>query len=69
MEDIEAAGVEQAIGRLADHFPEVAVDEIATLVHAEHERFAGHPVRDYIPVLIEHAVRNELRERSLVTSS
>jgi hypothetical protein len=69
MEDIETAGVEQAIDRLAEHFPGVARDEIATLVHAEHKRFTGRPVRDYIPVLVERAVKTELRGRSLAMAS
>jgi len=60
---LESDGIEQAVGRIADHFPEVPRGEIERLVHEEHEGFAGHPVRDYVPVLVEHAVRDRLRGR------
>jgi hypothetical protein len=69
MDDIESAKVEQAVGKLAEAFPEVPTDEIATLVHTEHAAFDGRPVRDYVPVLVERAVRARLRGRDLAFAS
>jgi len=34
---------------------------IEQAVHEQQEALAGNPVRDYVPVLIEHAVKSRLR--------
>lgn len=65
-EKTESAKVEQAVGRLAEAFPAVPPDEIAELVHVEHHVFDGRPVRDYVPLLVERAVRSRLRNRRRV---
>ncbi|WP_167138179.1 hypothetical protein [Diaminobutyricimonas sp. TR449] len=58
--DEEQVAVEHSIDRLAERFPTVARDRIAALVHQAHDEFAGRPVRDFIPVLVEHLVRDRL---------
>ena len=63
--DIEHEGVEKAIDRLAERFPDVPREGIADLVHGEHATLQGRPVRDYVPVLVERAVRAQLRDRRL----
>jgi hypothetical protein len=35
-------------------------DRIVDLVHERHLDYTGAPVRDFIPVLIEHDVKREL---------
>lgn len=49
------------VGRLLEHFPTASADEIRALVEEERSRLEGSRVRDYVPVLIEHAVRDRLR--------
>jgi hypothetical protein len=58
--DEEQVAVERSIDRLAERFPAVARDRIAALVHQAHDDFVGRPVRDFIPVLVEHLVRDRL---------
>jgi hypothetical protein len=42
----------------------VAPDKIATIVHHNHARFDGRPVRDYVPLFVERGSRKELTELS-----
>jgi hypothetical protein len=56
----EDIAVEHAAERLADRFPEVPREHIDELVEKKHEEFDGAPVRDFVPVLIEHDVKQEL---------
>ncbi|WP_348786539.1 hypothetical protein [Leifsonia sp. NPDC080035] len=58
----EDVAVEHAADRLADRFPEVDRDRIDELVEQRHHDFDGAPVRDFVPVLVEHDVKRELRE-------
>lgn len=69
MDENESAKVEQAIGKLAEAFPAVPVEEITELVHTEHAALDGRPVRDYVPVLVERAARTRLRSRGLAVAS
>ncbi|WP_426622995.1 three-helix bundle dimerization domain-containing protein [Leifsonia sp. McL0607] len=57
--DHEAA-IDHAVDRLAARFPMVPRDRIVDLVHERHGDYTGAPIRDFIPVLIEHDVRREL---------
>ena len=57
----EDVAVEHAADRLADRFPEVDRDRIDELVEQRHQEFDGAPVRDFVPVLVEHDVKRELR--------
>jgi hypothetical protein len=56
----EDLAVEHAAERLAERFPDVPRDRIDALVEKHHEAFDGAPVRDFVPVLIEHDVKREL---------
>ena len=56
----EDIAVEHAAERLAERFPEVPRQRIDELVEKHHEEFEGAPVRDFVPVLIEHDVKQEL---------
>lgn len=69
MDEQEFASLRNAIGTLSTEFPTVSPADIAGLVAAEHRRYAGRPVRDFVPVLVERAVRTQLRGRALRRAS
>ncbi|MEN2739817.1 hypothetical protein ABCS02_18645 [Microbacterium sp. X-17] len=56
----EEVAIGHAVDRLAERFPKVPRDRIVDLVHQHHLDYTGAPVRDFIPVLIEHDVKREL---------
>jgi hypothetical protein len=56
----EEVAIGHAVDRLAERFPTVPRDRIVDLVHERHLDYTGAPVRDFIPVLIEHDVKREL---------
>ncbi|CAM5487883.1 three-helix bundle dimerization domain-containing protein [Leifsonia shinshuensis] len=56
----EEVAIDHAVDRLAERFPQVPRDRIVDLVHQRHIDYTGAPVRDFIPVLIEHDVKREL---------
>ena len=56
----EEVAIGHAVDRLAERFPTVPRDRIVDLVHQRHVDYTGAPVRDFIPVLIEHDVKREL---------
>ena len=48
--------------RLARTFsPLFSTDQIGAAVDAQYHRFDGSKVRTYIPLLVEHGVRDQLR--------
>jgi hypothetical protein len=46
--------------RLAERYPGTPPELIASLVQLTYRSFEGRPIRDYVPVLVEHAVRDWL---------
>ncbi|MFC4128266.1 three-helix bundle dimerization domain-containing protein [Nocardia rhizosphaerae] len=38
----------------------VPADQVTSAIGAAHERFAGKPIREFVPILVERIVRNEL---------
>ena len=61
----EAEAIESVCARLAQRYPEVDADTVERTVRQIHERLDG-PVRDYVPVLVEHMARDELSRMSEV---
>jgi len=59
--DDEARALDGVTDSLAERFPHIQRTSIARAVREEHEVFDGSPVRDYIPVLVEHAAKQRLR--------
>ena len=57
----EARAVDQVIDRLAQRFPDVPRDRVAAIVGEEHLGLEGNPIRDFVPVLVEHEARDRLR--------
>ena len=56
----ETVALERAAERLSDRFPEVPKEQIDALVEEHYEQYEDAPVRDFVPVLVEHEVRTEL---------
>jgi hypothetical protein len=59
--DEEARAVDQVVDRLAARFPDVSRDHVAAIVGEEHLELEGNPIRDFVPVLVEHDARKRLR--------
>lgn len=55
----EDQAVQVVVDRLADRFPDQ--DHIAAVVRDAYSRLAVNPVRDYVPVLVEHDARDRLQ--------
>ena len=43
----------------------VKPDDVSTVVDAKAEEFADAPVQEFVPLLIEHRARDELRQKGL----
>ena len=54
----EAATLARVTEQLTTDLPHIPVEEIVIALHAEYERFANSPVRDFIPILVERSVRH-----------
>lgn len=59
--DEEVRAVEEVIERLSEKYPDLDRDVIAATVAAEYESFAGKPVRDFVPVLVEKNTKKALK--------
>jgi hypothetical protein len=46
--------------RLRRQFPELPAQQIDATVHGNYDAFEGSRIRDFIPVLVERATRQEL---------
>jgi hypothetical protein len=57
----EAAAVDEVAKRLRAKYPKVNREHIEQLVRAEYDRMLEAKLRDYIPVLVEHQVKQQLR--------
>ncbi len=55
----EWAAIEHLVDRLKESYPEVPPDTIMTVVHHNHARFDGRPIRDFVP-LFERAAKRQL---------
>jgi hypothetical protein len=53
----------QVTAKLRETFPQVPADEVDSVVRAELDELADRPVRDYIQVLTERAVKKRLAAR------
>ena len=56
----ETRAVTQVAQRLTVSFPDVAPDVIQDTVQTSHQRFAGSPIRDFVPVLVERMAKTSL---------
>lgn len=60
MEEMRALG--HVVDRLAEKYPDVPRHHIEGIVEQEHRLLDAGRVRDYVPILVEHAVRERLRQ-------
>lgn len=57
----EQSAMTDLIERLAGQFPELSRDEIESAVHGRYAQFEESRIRDFVPVLVERAVREDMR--------
>ena len=53
--------MEKVIDRLSEQFPSLARDHVQQVVDEEFARLEEGRIRDFVPVLVEHAARERLR--------
>jgi hypothetical protein len=58
--DEELRAVGQVVDRLARRFPDISRSSIEEAVRQEHQALESGLVRDYVPVLVEHAAKARL---------
>ena len=59
--DSEVRAVEELIRRLVGRFPDVPADSVRQIVNASWDEFTDTPIRDFLPVLVERAAQEQLR--------
>lgn len=59
-EELRAIG--QVVERLAARFPALPHELVEQAVHAEYVALDGGRIREYVPVLVEHAAKERLRK-------
>lgn len=47
--------------RLTQKFPQISPELIREMVTNAHRRFDGRPIRDFVPLLVEHDTVDELK--------
>ena len=58
----EDAAIEHVVERLTDQFPTVPAEVVEETVAGVHDGFDEAPVRDFVPVIVEHDAKEKLRE-------
>ncbi|MGC5172770.1 three-helix bundle dimerization domain-containing protein [Micromonospora sp. DT81.3] len=61
VQDKEIAAI---IERLEKRFPNVPPPEVAAVALEAHDAFNGHPIKTFLPVLVERQAQERLRGRS-----
>jgi fibrillarin-like rRNA methylase len=56
----EWTAIKQLVDRLQLIYPDVSSETIATVVHHNHARFDGRPVRYFVPLFVERGARKQL---------
>ena len=60
----EKRGLADLITLMRDTYPDVPPDEIEATVHGRYARFEDSRVREFVVLLVERHVRDQLRDRS-----
>jgi hypothetical protein len=63
----EWAAIEQVVESLKSSYPDVSPDAIVTVVHQNHARFDGRPVRDFVPLFVERGAKRELSQLAVLS--
>lgn len=64
-ESEEEKAVEEVADRLTERFPGVPRNHVEQVVNDVHLELDGHPIRDFVPVLVEHDARKRLRDAGI----
>lgn len=56
----EWTAIQHVVDRLKQSYPPVPPDTVTTVVHRNHARFDGRPVRDFVPLFVERDARQQL---------
>ena len=56
----EAEAISRIARRLQQQFPELPAEAVEAAVNGRYQDFYGRPIRDFIPILVEHAAREDL---------
>jgi hypothetical protein len=60
----EQEAIRQVATRLAQQFPELSAEEVDQAVRGQYDKFGESPIRDFVPVLVERATRQQLYDRA-----
>ncbi|GAB2713847.1 three-helix bundle dimerization domain-containing protein [Arthrobacter bambusae] len=60
----EARALVAVISNLAERFPDMPRSDIETVVAEEHGNLNAGPIRDYVPLLVEHAAKKRLKRQA-----
>ncbi len=60
----EPQAIAELTERLERRFPGVPAEAVRSTVDAAYREFSGHPVRDFVPVLVERQARQTLTHRA-----
>jgi hypothetical protein len=60
-EAAEQRSVEEVVDRLTKKYPDVDRGEIEQIVAEERQAYAGRPVRDFVPVLVEKSAKKRVK--------
>ena len=58
----EQTVIEQIVNRLKSSYPAISESTVATVVHDVHARYEGRPLRDFVPLFVEHNAKSALDE-------
>lgn len=56
----EQVGFDRLVKRIKGQFPEVEPEVVDQTVRGEYGKFGTSPIRDFVPILVERSVREEL---------
>ena len=62
----EIHALEHLLVRMRARFPAVPVDRLRRMITELHHQYDGRPIRDFIPVLVEREVLEQLRSAPAV---
>lgn len=61
---VERQAIDDLVDRLRRRFPDAPADLVAEIIARAHKEFDEAKIRDFVPVLVEHAAVNQLRRAS-----
>jgi hypothetical protein len=61
----EDDAIRHVVTRLARQFPGLSTAEVERAVHSHYGTFDDRPVRDFVPMLVERATREQLTREQL----